>query len=212
MNDTTTTPDMADVVKTLRGAKWVMMTVARRDGKLLSHPMTPKMVTDDANAYFFLALDSGQADLIQQGGNVNLSVSKTGNWLSLSGEMELIDDRGTVNDLWSKADEQYFNGPTDPNLGLLRVKTESAQYWGLGGSKASAMVDLAKTKLPIGAAYATDKVTEFAQTVEQKYPKAAGVTGKVAQAAQQAKAKLPVEAPNADDDTPGTMGTTELPK
>lgn len=205
---------MSDVVKALRKAKWVMMTVAREDGKLLSHPMTPKEVTDDANAYFFLALDSGQAEVVQQGGNVNLSISETGNWLSLAGHVELVDNLAKKAQLFTKADEQYFKNASDPNLGLLRVNTDSAQYWGLGGSKAGAVVELAKAKLPVGVAFAADKVAQVAAGVEQKYaaknPKVANAATKVAQAAQQAKAKLPATGPDADNSTPGATGTREL--
>jgi general stress protein 26 len=72
----------------------------------------------------------------------------TGTWLSVAGEAELVDDRARVEELWDESVASYFDGgKDDPDLALLRVHPESAQYWGVPGSKAVAAVKMLAAKL-----------------------------------------------------------------
>ena len=67
--------DQRDVVRILRDAKYVMLTTALADGKLLAHPMAPQQVTDDADVWFFIGLDGDQAGALRQNPHVNIAVS-----------------------------------------------------------------------------------------------------------------------------------------
>lgn len=137
-----------DVVKVLRESKWVMMTTARSDGKLLSHPMTPQEVTDDADVWFFASRSSDHADVLRQGGQVNLASSEAGEWLSVSGRAEFVEDRAKIDELWSNDVEAWFpGGKDDPDLGLLLVVTNSAQFWGTPGGKVAALAQIVKSRV-----------------------------------------------------------------
>lgn len=136
-----------DIVSKLRDASWVMMTTAGADGKLVSHPMVPQQVTDDADVWFFISLKGGQAEALKASPQVNLSVAETGAWLSVAGEVEFIDDRAKVEELWNKDVEGWFEGKDDPALGLIRADSESAQYWGLPGGKMSALARIVKSRV-----------------------------------------------------------------
>lgn len=142
-------PTQQDVVTQLRDAKWVMLTTALADGRLLSHPMTPQEVTDDADVWFFVGLQGEQADALRdRDGHVNLAVSEAGAWLSVAGRAEFVDDRAKIDELWDGEVSAYFEGgKDDPNLGLLRVTGESAQFWGLPGGKVSALAQMVKAKV-----------------------------------------------------------------
>lgn len=138
----------SDVVKTLRDAPWVMVTTARRDQKLIAHPMVPQEVTDDADAWFFVSLSGGQADALRQGSEVNIAVSSAGTWLSVSGRAEFVDDPAKIDDLWNRDAEEWFEGGrTDPSLGLLHVTTASAQYWGTPGGAVRSIAELVKSRV-----------------------------------------------------------------
>ncbi|WP_344259285.1 pyridoxamine 5'-phosphate oxidase family protein [Brevibacterium celere] len=137
-----------DVVKILTDAKWVMLTTALADGTLLSHPMVPQQVTDDADVWFFIGLDGDQATALQGNPHVNLAVAESGNWLSVAGTVEFVDSQAKIDHLWNDDAAAWFEGGrNDPNLGLIRVNGESAQHWGATGGKVSALVEMIKAKV-----------------------------------------------------------------
>jgi len=139
---------LEDVVDTLRDADLVMLTTALPDGKLLSHPLSIQGVTDDAEVWFFVGLHGGQADALRSGPQVNLSISQAGSWLSVAGRAEFVEDRAQVEQLWTEQAAAYFpDGPHDPDLGLLRVSGESAQFWGLPGGKVAGLAQILKAKV-----------------------------------------------------------------
>ncbi len=144
MSDDITT---ADVVSKLRDANWVMMTTATDDGKLVSHPMVPQEVTDDADAWFFISLTGGHAEALQTSPQVNLSVAEAGTWLSVSAQVEFINDRTKIDQLWNKDVEGWFEGKDDPALGLIRAESTSAQFWGTPGGKMTALASILKSRL-----------------------------------------------------------------
>ena len=139
--------DRADVVKILRGGDSVMLATALADGKILAHPMAPQQVTEDADVWFFLALDGDQAKALQTNPEVNISIAEAGNWLSVAGRVEFVDDEAKVDELWSDSAKAWFDDRRDPNLGLIKVVTHSAQHWGLPGGKASGLFRMVKSKI-----------------------------------------------------------------
>ena len=152
--------DQADVVKILRGGDSVMLATALADGKILAHPMAPQEVTEDADVWFFLALDGDQAKALRTNPEVNISIAEAGNWLSVAGRVEFVDDEAKVDDLWSDSDKAWFDDRRDPNLGLIKVITHSAQHWGLPGGKASGLFRMVKSKItgdrPAGGTQTTE--------------------------------------------------------
>lgn len=136
-----------DVVAKLRDASWVMMTTATADGTLVSHPMVPQEVTEDADIWFFISLTGGHADALRASSQVNLSVAEAGSWLSVAADTEFVHDPAKVEELWNKDVEGWFEGKDDPALGLLKVTSESAQFWGLPGGKMSALAQIVKSRV-----------------------------------------------------------------
>ncbi|MCF2585842.1 pyridoxamine 5'-phosphate oxidase family protein [Brevibacterium sp. UCMA 11752] len=140
--------EQADVVKILRDSGYVMLTTALDDGKLLAHPMVPQQVTDDADVWFFLGMKGDQAVALLQNPQVNITVAEAGNWLSVSGRVEFIDDQSKMDELWNDETAAWFEGGrNDPSLGLIKVTGDSAQHWGLKGGKVSALAQIAKAKV-----------------------------------------------------------------
>lgn len=138
-----------DVVDRLRDADVVMLTTALPDGTLLSHPMTIQGVDDDADVWFFVGLQGDQADALRHGGpHVNLAIADAGSWLSVAGHAAFVEDRAVIDQLWNEQALAYFpQGKDDPNLGLMRVTSDSAQYWGLPGGKVAGLAQIVKSKV-----------------------------------------------------------------
>lgn len=63
-------------------------------------------------------------------------------WATVNGRARLVNDRSRINELWSPFWKNWFSGPDDPNLALLEVTPESAEYWD-SGSAVLTMVKLA---------------------------------------------------------------------
>jgi hypothetical protein len=97
--------------------------------------MAPQEVTEDADVWFFLALDGDQAKALQTNPEVNISIAEAGNWLSVAGRVQFVDDKAKVDELWSDSATAWFDDRRDPNLGLIKVVTHSAQHWGLPGGQ-----------------------------------------------------------------------------
>lgn len=136
------------VVELLKDSNYLMLTTQTAEGKLVSHPMSPQQVTQDADVWFLLGLQGDQADALRGNPHVNLAVSEPGNWLSVSGTVEFVDDQAKIDELWTDEAGAYFEGGRqDPNLGLIRVNTDSAQHWGLVGGKLSAVAQMVKAKI-----------------------------------------------------------------
>lgn len=135
------------VVKQLRNADWVMLTSTGADGKLVSHPMTPQEVTDDADVWFLTSTAVSQAEALEKSNHVNIAVSETGSWLSVAATVEFVDDQAKIDELWNEDMEAYFTGRNDPTLGLLRATSESAQSWGLSGGKIENLFEIAKSRV-----------------------------------------------------------------
>lgn len=140
--------EQKDVVKILRDSGYVMLTTALDDGKLLAHPMVPQEVTDDGDVWFFIGLQGDQATALLQNPQVNIAVSEAGNWLSVAGRVDFVDDQAKLAKLWNKEAATWFEGGlTDPELGLIKVTGESAQHWGLKGGKVAGLAQIVKAKV-----------------------------------------------------------------
>ena len=136
------------VIDVMREERFVMLSTATPEGKIVSHPMTPQEVTDTGVVWFFIGLQGDQADAIRANPHVNLAFAETGSWLSVAGVAEFVSDRAKAAELWDGEVDAYFDGGLeDPNLGLLRVVSESAQYWGVPGGKVAAAVKIAAAKV-----------------------------------------------------------------
>ncbi|WP_085528531.1 pyridoxamine 5'-phosphate oxidase family protein [Kocuria massiliensis] len=138
------------VVEIMRSERFVMMTsVSQEDGRLHSHPMKPQRVTDHAEAWFFIGLESCQAEDIGKNPEVNLSFAEAGSWLSVSGRVRFENaNRAMIDELWNDSVAAWFEGgKEDPNLGLMRFVGDSARLWGRPGGKVASLTQIAKSKL-----------------------------------------------------------------
>ncbi|AZL07717.1 general stress protein [Brevibacterium aurantiacum] len=124
-----------------------MLATALNDGTILTHPMAPQEITDDADVWFYLDLGGDQTDALRTNPAVNISIAEAGNWLSVAGHIDFVDDRNKIKELWSKSVSAWFADSNDPSLGLVKVTTESAQHWGLPGGKLSGLVRIVKGKV-----------------------------------------------------------------
>lgn len=65
-------------------------------------------------------------------------------WATVNGRAKLVEDRAKALELWSDVWKNWFTGPDDPNLILIQVLPDHAEYWD-GGSKIIQMLKFATT-------------------------------------------------------------------
>ena len=120
---------LAELIKDVRIA---MLTTTRPDGRLVSRPLGTQEIEFAGDLWFATGADSGKVDEIAANPYVNVSYASTSDntYVSLSGLAQVVDDRVKVEELWSPAMGVFFpGGKGDPNLRLIHVRAETAEYW-----------------------------------------------------------------------------------
>jgi general stress protein 26 len=110
----------------------ICMMTTRDAGALRARPMTAK--ADKATHEFrFLTRQSTQkVDELAANPDVNLAFSdpKTGDYVSVSGQAYLTQDRKLIDQLWTASADAYFGcGKNDPDIAVIRVVPSKAEYW-----------------------------------------------------------------------------------
>jgi general stress protein 26 len=135
-------------VEIAQDARFCMVTSTAPDGALHARPMTPQLVTDDLEAWFFISRSSEHAADLVARPRVNLSFQGSGDWLSVAGKAAIVDDRRLAEEMWNPVVDAWFpDGPGDPDVVLLRVAAESAEYWKAPGGRVASVLSFVKAKL-----------------------------------------------------------------
>jgi len=119
-----------EMVEDIRTA---MMTTVDDQGNLVSRPMAALQMDEDGTIWFFTKRTSPKVDQIDNNQHrVNLSFSDVSdaNYVSISGTADELDDRAKIDELWNPQAKAWFpKGKDDPELILLKVHTQMAEYW-----------------------------------------------------------------------------------
>lgn len=135
---------LAEMIKDIRVA---MFTTAMPDGALRSRPMYTQEAEFDGELWFFTSRSSPKADEIQQDQQVNVSYAKPDDqlYVSVSGRAQVLRDEAKMKELYSPMVKAWFpDGLEDPDLALIRVQVEQAEYWDSPSSKMVQLFGLVK--------------------------------------------------------------------
>jgi general stress protein 26 len=134
--------DLKKLRKLIKGARVAMLTTVAPDGTLRSRPMATLKAPFEGDVWFFTRATTSKADEIRDNDQVNVSFSDgdDNRYLSISGTASLVRDKDRLEQLWSGRLKNWFpDGKKDPDLALLRVRVDRAEYW---DTKTAAMVHL----------------------------------------------------------------------
>ena len=109
-----------------------MVTTIADDGTLQSRPMATQPVLEDGTVCFFASTASQRSFLSEENAYANISYvdAKRSVYISISGTASLMDDRETLKKLWDPGAAAWFpKGLDDPDLRLLCLQIERAEYW-----------------------------------------------------------------------------------
>ena len=148
-------PDASDqpirkLVEKIRDIEIAMLSTKSEDGRLHSRPMYTQELKEDGLIWFFTGKDSRKSAEIGRHPIVNLSYNDPSDdlYVSVSGRAILTEDPAMVNQLWKDALKAWFpQGKEDPNIQLIRIKVEEAEYWDTPDSKVVQLVGYVKARL-----------------------------------------------------------------
>jgi general stress protein 26 len=146
MNDTRQHQVLWDLIKDTR---FCMLSHRHSDGTLHSHPLTTqnKELGEDGCLYFFVSRSSEVGQRLQQDGNVNLAYANVekDTWVSVTGTARVSEDREKKKELFNVMAKAWFpGGVDDPNMELVEVKIEEAEYWNVKENKLLQLLKMGK--------------------------------------------------------------------
>ncbi|MFB9861981.1 general stress protein [Rufibacter immobilis] len=134
--------DVKALIEKINDINTAMLSTVEPDGTIRSRPMRHLKVDESGAIYFFTGHNSGKADEIKNESHVNLSYAKPGDqlYVSVSGTASVYRDQQQIDDLWNPFMKAWFpEGKEDPNIAILKVTIDQAEYW---DSPSSAVVHL----------------------------------------------------------------------
>ena len=140
--------DLRRLGELIKGVRIAMLTTAEKDGSLRSRPMATQEVEFDGDLWFFTEAGSGKVDEVLGNRHVNVSYvsPEDQRYVSVTGTAQLIYDREKARRLWSPTYRIWFpRGLDDPDLALLKVRVERAEYWDAPSSKMVMLAGLVKS-------------------------------------------------------------------
>jgi general stress protein 26 len=131
----------------IHGIKVTMMTTVEEEGTLRSRPMWTHDRDFDGELWFFTREHSPKVDEVERDHHVNLSYSDPtrDRYVSVSGLARLVLDKEKARELWNPTLKAWFpKGLDDPELALLCVKVNKAEYWDTPNSRMVQLVGFVK--------------------------------------------------------------------
>lgn len=111
--------------------KVAMMVTDLEKKPLSAIPMTSKKVDEEGNIWFLSLKNSEHNQNIALNQEIQLLYSDPSNmeFLSVFGTGEISTDQEILEDLYVKTDDNWFDGPKDPNLTAIIFRPKEAFFW-----------------------------------------------------------------------------------
>ena len=139
---------ISKVTEIINDAKIGMVTTINEEGALVSRPLAVQEVMDDGDMWFFTGLGTSQVAHVRADPRVNVAFGKNPEWVSFAGNAEVVTDRAKIHEMWNQVVEAWFpDGPDTPEVCLLRVESDSAEYWTSPGGTAATVLQWVKSKV-----------------------------------------------------------------
>jgi len=125
--------DLEKLRELVKDIDFCMLTTVDEGGDLHSRPMSSNGDIDaDGDIWFFTNASSHKVSEIAKLPKVNVSFADPDNqrYVSVSGTAQLVRDRAKIDELWRPEFKIWFpEGKADPEIALLRISLEKAEYW-----------------------------------------------------------------------------------
>jgi general stress protein 26 len=115
----------------IKGIKFAMVSTVDAEENLHSCPLTTQQIDFDGDLWFIVGRNSEVFANLQADARVNVSYSsEKAVYVSASGHSQVVEDREMLEKLWNPAYKIWFEkGIDDPNIALLKIAVDKAEYW-----------------------------------------------------------------------------------
>lgn len=112
------------------------MLITRHGEEMHARPMAVAGVEGENTLWFVTSNLSPKFEEIRTDQRVSVTLQGRFDFVALSGEASLVDDRGKIEQLWQTSWKAWFpDGKDDPKLSLIRVAVTDAEFWDMAGTK-----------------------------------------------------------------------------
>ncbi|HYF43929.1 MAG TPA: pyridoxamine 5'-phosphate oxidase family protein [Ramlibacter sp.] len=132
----------------IKHIRFGMLTHRHPGGGLHAHPLTTvnKALGPNGALYFFVSKKTELGQRLQQDGNVNVSYADPHKdaYVSISGQARINENMDDKERLFNPMVKAWFpGGVTDPDLELVEVQIQHAEYWDVKESKTTQLFKMA---------------------------------------------------------------------
>ena len=147
MSETKTQAEKLDKLREIvKAVDICMLTTVDEHGDLHSRPMSNNGdIEPDGDLWFFTYGSSHKVDEVGRTPKVNANFSDVDGqqYASLTGRAEVVRDRAKIEELWQPQLKAWFpDGVDTPDIALLKVSVEKAEYWDASQSMVAHAVSL----------------------------------------------------------------------
>ena len=138
--------DTARLAELIEGIETAMLTTADASGELHSRPMATQAISDQGEILFYTRRESAKVDEAEhQAVNVAYADPRGNRYVSVCGRAMLDTNPETIRAHWSPELKAWFpGGVDDPQLALLRITIDHAEYWTAPGGPLATLAQFAK--------------------------------------------------------------------
>ena len=128
----------------IKDIDFCMLTTIDEDNDLHSRPMSLNREVDETgHLWFFTSASSHKVSEVNRSPkcNVSFAAPDDNRYVSITGTAQLVTDKRKIRELWKPILQAWFpKGTADPDLALLCVEIEKAEYWDSPSSKVTQVV------------------------------------------------------------------------
>jgi general stress protein 26 len=112
------------------------MLVTLDGDRLRARPMSAYVRSGENKIHFLTDARRHKDEEIARHPSVNLSFADTSGqkYVSLTGTAEISNDRSRIKDLFSTPAKAWWDSPDDPNIRLLTITPDDAEFWDSPGT------------------------------------------------------------------------------
>ena len=112
------------------------MLVTHDGDKLRARPMSAYLDRDHNMIYFLTDARRHKDEEIARNPGINLSFADAGSqkYVSLTGTASVTNDRAKIKELFTTAAKAWWDSPDDPNIRVLKVTPDDAEFWDSPGT------------------------------------------------------------------------------
>lgn len=162
MEHTSSQSDRAKVWELIKDAHTALLITVEENGALQARPMGCLQKQFDGTLWFLTFRHSLKLRQIRNDDRVLVAYVKPDRYeyVAISGRAEIVEDRQKLQELWNEGLRVWFpKGPDDPEIELLAIEVDKADYWANPASIVTYALAYVRTRLT-GQSPSPDEIAE----------------------------------------------------